>query len=224
MKRLSLLALGLLLALARPAAAIDLTGVVLETIDADTYTYIRLDTAVGEKWAAVTKTKLAKGAKARIYGSVNMQNFESKVLKRTFDNIVFGSLEAPSAKSHGMPSGHGTKLTLPDLGTIKVDKAAGPDARTVAELYAQRTALKGKEIVIRAKVVKVTPEVMGNNWVHLRDGTGDAKAGDNDLTVTTKETLVAGKVVTLRGKITLDKDLGGRYKFPVLLEGASVVP
>ncbi|MBI5247589.1 MAG: nucleotide-binding protein [Elusimicrobia bacterium] len=224
MKRRTLLVLACLLAFARPAAAIDLSGTVLETIDAESYTYLRLDTAVGKKWAAVSKTTVAKGAKIRVYGSVNMQNFESKTLKRTFDNIVFGSLEAPSARAHGMPSGHGAKVTVPDLGPIKVDKASGPAARTVAELYALRTELKGKEIVLRAKVVKVTPEVMGLNWAHLRDGTGDAKAGDNDLTVTTKETLVAGKVVTLRGKITLDKDLGGRYKFPVLLEDAKLNP
>lgn len=222
--RLPLLALGLLLTVAQPVAAIDLTGTVLETIDAETYTYIRLNTAAGEKWAAVTKTKLAKGAKARIYGSVYMQNFKSKVLKRTFDSILFGSLEAPSAMAHGMSSGHGAKATVPDLGPINIDKAAGPDARTVAELYAQRMTLKGKEIVIQAKIVKVTPEVMGLNWAHLRDGTGDAKVGDNDLTVTTHETLVVGKIVTLRGKITLDKDLGGRYKFPVLLESATIVP
>lgn len=123
-----------------------------------------------------------------------------------------------------MPAGHGLKTKAVDLGSVKVDKAAGPDARTVAELHAQKLFLKGKEVLVRGKVVKVTPAVMDLNWIHLRDGTGGAQAGDNDLTVTTTETIAVGKVVTVRGRITLDKDLGGRYKFPVLLEGAKLVP
>lgn len=222
--RLTLLALGLILAAARPAVAADLTGTVLETLDAESYTYIRLDTAAGEKWAAVSKTKLANGAKARVYGSVEMKNFESNALKRTFPSILFGSLEGPAAAVKGGMHGHGARASAPDLGPIKVAKASGPDARTVAELYAQKESLKGKAVVIRGKVVKVTNGVMDLNWIHLRDGTGDAKTGDNDLTATTAATVKLGQVVTIRGRIALGKDLGGRYKFPVLLEGAELVP
>ncbi len=219
-----LIALGLFLAVARAASAEDMTGTVLETFDAETYTYVRLATAGGEKWAAIPKAKLAAGAKTTVYGSVTMNDFKSKSLKRSFPTILFGSLEKPGADGHGMIPGHGAKAPAADLGPIKVEKAAGPDARTVAELYAERAAIAGKEVLIRGKVVKITPAVMDLNWIHLRDGSGSAKTGDNDLTVTTKETLGLGKVVTLRGRITLGKDLGGRYKFPVLLEGAKLVP
>ncbi|MDD5302066.1 MAG: nucleotide-binding protein [Elusimicrobia bacterium] len=211
--RLTLLALVSILALGRPAAALILTGTVLETLDDGTYTFARLDTVVGEKWAAVPRSKLAKGAKIKVYVSANRQPFESKTLKRTFDGMLFGSLESPRAP-----------VTVPGLDPIKVEKASGPDARTVAEVYAQRAELKGKEVLLRAKVMKITPEVMDRNWVHLRDGTGDAKTGDHDLTVTTKETLAVGKVVTVRGTIALNKDMGAGYKFPVLLEGAKLAP
>ena len=213
-------------AAARPAAAADLTGTVLETIDAGTYTYLRLSTAQGEKWAAVAQTKIAKGAKARVYGSVEMRKFTSKTLNRTFDHIVFGTRDAPAAApAHGGKAGQGAAAPSPstDPGPIKVDKADGADARTVAQIYAQKAALKGKAVVLRAKAVKVTPEIMGLNWVHLRDGSGDAKLGDNDLTVTTQDTIKLGQVVTVRGQVTLDKNLGGRYQFPVLLEGAKLV-
>jgi starvation-inducible outer membrane lipoprotein len=101
-------------------------------------------------------------------------------------------------------------------------KAGGTDARTVAELYAQKTSLKGKKAVVRGKVVKVTNDVMDLNWVHLRDGSGDAKTRDNDLTFTSTQTFKIGQLVTIAGTITLDKDLGGRYKFPILLEGALI--
>lgn len=219
-----LLAFVVSLALVRPAAAEDLTGTVVETFDAETYTYVRIAAASGEKWAAIPKAKLPVGAKTTVYGSVTMNDFKSKTLKRSFPTILFGSLEKPGAEAHGMIPGHGAKAPAVDDRPIKVEKAAGPDARTVAELYAQRAAVEGKEVVVRGKIVKITPEVMNLNWIHLRDGSGGSKTGDNDLTVTTKETLTLGKVVTLRGRITLGKDLGGRYKFPVLLEGATLAP
>src|SRR6476660_2902712 len=59
-----------------------------------------------------------------------------------------------------------------DVGDVKVPKATGADARTVAEIITDRTRLKGKTVAVRGKVVKFTSAVMGKNWVHLRDGSG----------------------------------------------------
>lgn len=207
------LAFGLFLALARPAAALDLTGVVLETLDAPPHTFLRLDTAVGEKWAAIPSTAVAKGASVRVRVAASRQGYASKELKRTFERVTFGAL-----------AGSDARVVVPDRETIKVAKAEGPDARTVAEVHALKAALKGKEVLLRAEVVKLTPEVNGLDWVHLRDGTGDAGTGDHDLTATTKDTtLKVGQIVLVRGKVVLDKDMGGRYKFPVLLDDARLV-
>ena len=218
-----------------PAPSNDLKGTVLETIDAGTYTYLRLKTASGEKWAAVPQTKLKKGAKTSVVGSMNMVDFESPTLKRKFPRIAFGTLEdsgapkAPVGDPHagGMPPamaagmGHGERA--PDTGPIKVDKATGPDGRTVAEVYAQKKALKGKEVVVRGKVVKMNANILDRNWAHLRDGSGKAKDGNDDITVMLKDTADVGQVVTVRGKVVLDKDLGGMYKFAVVLEDAVLV-
>lgn len=208
-----LLALVSILAAVRPAAALDLTGVVLESIDAAPYTILRLDTAVGEKWAAIPSTAIAKGASVRIRVAASRQGFESKELGRTFERMTFGSLAGSEAR-----------VVVPERATVKVDKAPGPDGRTVAEIHALKAELKGQEVLLRAEVVKITPEVNGLDWVHLRDGTGDAGTGDHDLTATTKDTtLKVGQVVLVRGRVVLDKDMGGRYKFPVLLDGAALV-
>jgi hypothetical protein len=40
-------------------------------------------------------------------------------------------------------------------------------------------------VVLRGKVVKFNPQIMGKNWLHVRDGSGDANARTNDLTITT---------------------------------------
>ncbi len=62
-----------------------------------------------------------------------------------------------------------------------IKKAEG--GKTVGEIFADKDQLAGKQVVVRAKVVKYNPQIMGKNWLHMEDGTG--KAGSNDLTVTT---------------------------------------
>jgi hypothetical protein len=103
------------------------------------------------------------------------------------------------------------------------DRAKGPTGRTVAEVIGQRTALAGKTVRVHATVVKITPGVLGRTYLHLRDGSGDAAAGTNDVTVTTQATPVVGSQVVLEGVVALDRDIGSGYRFPTLIEDASVV-
>jgi hypothetical protein len=110
----------------------------------------------------------------------------------------------------------------PDAPDVKVPKADGPNAKTVAEVWTQRVSLKGKEVVVKGKVVKVTNGVMGKNWLHLRDGSGAKAKKDNDLSVTTGAVVKVGDVVTATGLVTIDKDFGAGYAYPVILENAKV--
>lgn len=202
-----------------PVSAADLTGTVVETMDSGGYTYLLIKTPAGaQKWAAVTQAKVKKGSKATVIGAMEMRNFESPSLKRKFDVIAFGTL------ADAAPAGHARQVSRPEVkGPIKVAKASGPDARTVGEVYAQKKALQGKEVVISGKVVKYNPAILDRNWAHLRDGTGSAKDGSDDITVLLKDKTELGKTITVRGKVVLDKDLGGAYKFPVSLEDAVLV-
>ena len=150
-----------------------------------------------------------------------MSNFESKTLKKTFDRIVFGSLAASGA-STDMASAHAGMSKSVDVGDIKVAKAAGPDARTVAEINARRADLKGKRVVVRGKVVKFTPAVLGKNWVHLRDGSGSAADGNNDILVTTLDETKIGDVVLVKGIVQTDRDFGSGYSYKVLIEEAAL--
>jgi hypothetical protein len=108
-----------------------------------------------------------------------------------------------------------------EVGDVKVPKASGSDARTVAEVYAQRAALKEKPVTIRGKVVKYNEGIMGRNWVHLRDGSGSA-GKDNDLTITTVEKTAVGEVVVVKGTLRIDKDFGAGYAYPVIVEDAKL--
>jgi hypothetical protein len=214
-----------------------LTGEVLEVFDGGGYTYLRLNTSDGEIWAAVARVPAKTGDRVTIIDPSVMENFESKALQRTFPTIVFGTVgaaapdapadSAPPASPHsphatGHPgAGHGAMAKSEDVVVAKVAKAEGPNGRTVAEVNAERAALKDKEVVIRATVVKVNLMVMGKNWVHLRDGTGLGADGSNDLLVTGADQPTVGDVVLAKGIVRTDVDLGAGYTFKVIVEDST---
>jgi hypothetical protein len=107
------------------------------------------------------------------------------------------------------------------VGPVKVAKAEGANGRTVAEVNAGRLALKDQPVTIRAKVVKVTPNVMGKNWVHLRDGSGSATDSSNEILATSKEAPKVGDVVIAKGMVRTDVNLGYGYVYKVLVEDVS---
>jgi len=198
---------------------LSVTGTVLEVKDVASYTYLRLKTKKGETWAAVGKTSVKKGAEVTVVDAMVMTNFESKTLNKKFDRIIFGVLGATRPDLAAMHSG----MAKPeDMGDVHVPKASGPNARTVAEIVTKRSELKGKTVVVRGKVVKYTQQVLGKNWIHLRDGSGSATDRTNDVVVTTKDQAKIGEVVVAKGVVQTDKNLGAGYTYKVLVEEASL--
>jgi hypothetical protein len=51
----------------------EVKGKVVEKLDAPPYTYLKLETASGEAWAAVPKADVAAGAEVAIAGAVPME-------------------------------------------------------------------------------------------------------------------------------------------------------
>lgn len=215
---------------AAPGAAEGLTGKVLERLEAAPYCYLRLQTAKGEIWAAVPAAQIEKGTEVTIANPMLMGNFESKTLNRTFAEVYFGTIApaggAAPAAGAGMaaPAGnpHAGMAPAAPIEVGKVEKATGADARTVAEVWAQKASLKGKTVTIRGKVVKYNAGVMGKNWIHLQDGSGDAKAGTNDITVTSLDPAAKGETITIKGTLRLDKDFGSGYTYAAIVEEAKV--
>ena len=69
--------------------------------------------------------------------------------------------------------------------------------------------------------MKFTPAIMGTNWLHLQDGTGDE--GSHDLTVTTAASAKVGDLIMIRGVLAVDKDFGAGYRYQVIVEGAELI-
>ncbi len=100
--------------------------------------------------------------------------------------------------------------------------AADVTTKTVAALYKDKAALAGKTISVKGKVVKVNNGIMGRNFVHVQDGTGDAKDSSNNLVATSKQTAAVGDQVTISGTVVLNRDFGSGYSYPLLVEEATV--
>lgn len=195
-----------------------LTGTVLEVKEVESYTYLRLKTASGEVWAAVTKAAVKTGDDVTLGKVSVMTNFESKSLNKTFPTIYFGSLAGGSS---ALPAGH-PAAAAPAPADLRVAKAAGANARTVAEIIDQGAKLKDKPVTVRGQVVKYNPGIMGKNWLHLRDGTGSEAGNNNDILVTTLHEARLGDVVTVKGIVRANKDFGGGYAYKVLVEDATL--
>jgi len=176
----------------------------------------------------VLEAPLTVGAQVTVYNALLMEQFESKTLNRTFDRIYFGSLDAPGTQATDMagtdagPTSTGAP-PAPDAGVTPVAKATGADARTIAELWTQKDRLANTVVSVRGTVVKYNAAVMGKNWIHLQDGSGDAAAGTHDITVTTLNAVTVGATVTIIGTVRLNRDVGAGYTYAVLIEDATVV-
>ncbi len=199
-----------------------ISGTVTETMNGGGYSYICLESQGKKVWVAVPQMKVKVGDDMAFYPGSVMPNFKSDSLNRTFDAIVFspGPLVLPGTKAD--KAGKGKAAEGGSAAKIKVEKASGANAYTVAELFGKGAKLDGAKVVVSGKVVKVSSGIMGKNWLHLEDGTGEAAKGTNHLVVTTDDTAEVGAVVTVSGTLAKDKDFGYGYKYDVILEDAVV--
>jgi hypothetical protein len=106
--------------------------------------------------------------------------------------------------------------------TIVSTPAYSADAgqMTVQELYQQKDQLAGKTVQLSGKVVKVNNGIMRRNFVHIVDGSG--KEGTDKVIITSKNTAAVGDHVNVSGVVTLNREFGMGYSYPLLVEQASI--
>jgi hypothetical protein len=199
-------------------AAKAVSGEVLETIDASEYTYLRLKTRDGEVWTAVSRAQIKVGATVTVENAMAMKDFKSRTLNRTFPLLLMGEL---GGADRAAPHASRAKPAV-ETANLKVAKAAGPNARTIAEILTGSAALKDKPVLVRGKIVRYNEGIMGKNWLHLRDGSGAEADGSNDLLVTTSSPAKLGDVVTVKGIVQTDRNFGAGYNYKVLVEDATL--
>jgi len=193
---------------------------VKEVLNANAYTYLLATEGEKEFWIAVPKTEVKVGKTYTYEGGMEMKKFESKDLKRTFDSVFFvEGLTDPNATATT------EKVIDPKTIAPKTELAKGitlaKGGISLFDLYSTRDKLAGKTVILTGKVVKFMPEIMNKNWIHLQDGT--SLNGFNDITITSLEKVKVDEIVSLKGTVVLNKDLGSGYKYDILIEDAVLV-
>ena len=202
-------------------------GPISEIITASGYTYVAIDVDGKKIWAAGPVSTFKVGDTVGFSMDMPIANFQSRSLERTFDRIYFvdGFITqdgTPSEKSSKMSLSHGSNATghpaPTPSGKVTVEIVKVEGGKDIAEIYKEKASLSGKPVKVAGEVTKYTPNILGFNWIHIRDN-----SSDSDLTITTSDTVAVGDVIVVKGLIALDKDFGYGYVYPVILEEAKVV-
>lgn len=149
---------------------------------------------------------------------MEMKNFKSESLNRTFESILFVDDAKKSGSEEQLKAPH-QNITGGKDASIKIESIKG--GYTVEQIYNQKSTLEFKTVKVRGKVVKVNNGIMGTNWVHIQDGSGTE--GTHDLLVTTNESVQVGATIIAEGKVVKDKDFGSGYFYNVLLENSKII-
>jgi len=182
------------------------TAKITETLSSGGYTYMKVQEGNNNYWVAMTLRDAKVGDNISFSEQGWMKNFESKTLHRTFDNILFAS-DITSQK---------TKLA--DIKPNIMDSQyAQKGTITIAELFKNRAKYKDTIITIRGKVSKTSSGIIKRNWVHIDDGSRFENMDDIVFT-TTGAIPKAGDIVSATGTVTIDKDFGYGYFYPVIVE------
>ena len=236
---------------AAPVSAPTVTGTIVETMNASGYTYMLVDSGTEKTWVAIPATSVEKGATVNYYVGMVMKDFTSKTLDRTFESVVFSPgladekdaapqqsaskttndsfSEAVKAEKMSpvstapMEVSAGSAGAIAPLEEISIAKATSANGYTVEEVFTKAKELAGQKVQVHGKVVKFSPLIMGKNWIHLQDGTGNPMNNSHDLVVTSGETVAVDDIVTIEGTLAAEKDFGAGYKYEAIIEDAVII-
>jgi len=226
----------------------DSNGMVIETMDSAGYTYLLIDSGTEKTWVAIPETTIEKGTKVIYKPGMVMKNFFSKTLNRTFDSIIFspGLTEENLSQAHGKTTDDSfasaikserSKGAVPapaleisggSLGAITpfreiaVTKSSAANGYSVEEIFTQAKKLNGQKISLHGIVTKVSINIMGRNWVHLQDGTGNPMKNTHDIVATTSAQPELNSKITIEGIVAAEKDFGAGYKYAAIIEQATI--
>ena len=199
-----------------------------EVLHIDDYTYLRVLENGIEKWIAAPSTQAEIGQTYYFEKGMEMTNFESKELNRTFETIYFVDRMSTDPEMKIQMNSYNSLNTdlsqqgaKPILEKQQVEIKPVEDALTIAELYKNMKAYEGKSIKIKGKVTKFNPAIMKKNWIHLQDGTEFNDRFDITATIDTEANV--GDIVTIEGVVSLNKDFGYGYTYELIVENAVLI-
>ena len=199
------------------------TGTVAETLDSGGYVYMKLEDG---QWIAANTFAVNKGDKVKYSGAMEMNDFHSKSLDRTFESILFVSeaglvSDDAAVKAPAELPGNGNRVAMPVAPQAPAAGEIKPlaEGKTIAGIFVESDQLKEQMVSLNAKVIKINKHIMGRNWITLQDGTGTEP--DNKIVATSQEEVSPGDIMIVKGTVKTDVDLGYGYHYKVMLEEAT---
>ncbi len=196
-------------------------GKVLEANSSGGYTYLNIEEDGKTFWIAGPPNEFKKGDIVNFDEQIWMTNFESKALGITFEKILFvGAVNSGegSASSAIAAPGSDKKEKKAKNPCFKKNKG---NIYTVEKIYENKVDLEGKTITVVGEVVKVSPFIMGQNWIHVQDGTGKEGSTNNLVFRSPKNIATVGEKISATGKLEIDVDFGMGYFYPAIVEGST---
>lgn len=192
-----------------------------EVLDTEKYSYLHVSENGEKFWIAIPRMDIEVGETIYYKGGLMKKNFLSREYNRVFETLYLVS----DLRRQPMASGSGSAVdealqhihagnAIPEGEPVNVQQAEG--SIELSKLIANKEKYEDKKVQVTGKVVKINPNIMNRNWVHLQDGSGE----DIDLTITTNTNVPLGHTVTMEGTITLNKDFGAGYFYDIIMEDA----
>ena len=193
------------------------SGEVIDQVNAGSYSYLQLRENDQVYWVAVPTMKIENGEQIFFSEYMEMKNFKSETLDRTFESVLFINDANKVADKKTLQIAH-SNLKPGNETEISVEPLDG--GKTIAQIFSEKETLKDKTVKVRGKVVKFNGGIMNRNWIHIQDGTDNE--GEYDLLITSNESAKVGDVIIAEGQLSTDKDFGAGYFYAVVLENAKV--
>ena len=193
---------------------------VVEILPATKYVYLNVKENSEQYWLATRKQDINIGEDYFYKGGLLKTNFESKEHNKIFEKIylVTSLVQANHSKNKNKINQQKTDQNISKENSTAIVSQKG--SIKIAEIVENHKKYEGKTVQITGKCVKINPNIMGINWIHIKDGSKD----DYDLVITSNTFVKEGSIVTIKATVTLNKDFGAGYKYDLILENGTIVP
>ena len=202
------------------------TVMVREVLPTERYVYLKVKEKEKEFWIACRKQEVKKGETYFYRGGLLKTNFESKEYNRVFDSIyLISNLVAEDHSKHAAQL-KSPETSLPPTTTNKEDIPTHTEkvvehkgTLKISELLKDPKKYEGHTVQISGTCVKINPNIMERNWIHIQDGSKD----DFDLVVTSNTFVPEGTQITIKAVVGINRDFGAGYKYDLILENGTLV-
>lgn len=187
---------------------------VIQHIRGKRYSYCEVRENNQTYWLATMGGDFEEGNNYAYNEGIEKTEYRSTELDRTFDRILLVS--ALYSKDKGQKTSAQPSETV--TGPVK-DIVIPETSIRIKELVQNSSKYANKVVEITGKITKVNPSIMDRNWIHIADGSMNSY----DFVCTSNEAFPVGHVVTLKGKVAVNKDFGAGYTYDLIVENAEIL-